>query len=83
LVGQEYELEHKLEGAQVGNTNAAKRLDHSDQVVSSGDTRNRLAKEHNISPAAVQRSADLYNSVKTIRENSDGEGGERESNKKA
>lgn len=65
LVGQEYELEHKLEGRPVQES-ASEKLDNNCQV--KGSTREKLAKEHGVSQGTVQRSADLYNSVKTISE---------------
>ena len=64
MVGQEYELEHKLEGRPPKESEARK-LPHSEGVKSS-ETAERLAKEHGVSRATVERSADLYNSVKII-----------------
>lgn len=71
LVGQEYELEKKLEGGD-GSNQYTKQLGQNDQVPHKdqvkGETRDRLAKEHGISPKAVQRSADLYKAHKAIGE---------------
>jgi len=52
LVGQEYELEKKLEGAQAGNLNASKQRPQNG-AVDPERTRERLAKEHGISKALV------------------------------
>jgi len=67
LVGQEYELEKKLEGGDKKSGEYKKTLGQNDQVIS-GETRNRIANEHNISPKTVQRSADLYKTVEAIKE---------------
>ncbi len=63
LIGQEYELEHKLEGRPVQES-ASEKLDNNCQV--KGSTREKLAKEHGVSQGTVQNAADLYNSVKII-----------------
>ncbi len=65
LIGQEYELEKKLEGGDKKSGEYKKSLGQNDQVIS-GETRNRIANEHNISPKTVQRSADLYKTVEAI-----------------
>ena len=62
LVGQEYELEKKLEGRPVTG-----KLRQSDAVVPER-TSERIAKEHNISRATVERSANLYKTVEAIKE---------------
>jgi ribosomal protein S27AE len=67
-IARQYELEKKVEGAPIGNVNASKQPDQNDQVNSPGETRARIAQEHNISPAKVQRSVDLGEAVKAVQE---------------
>lgn len=68
LVGQEYELEHRIEGRPKKEEPIAEKLGQSDQVKSPGETRDRLAQEHNISPKTVQRSHELYKTFQAVKE---------------
>lgn len=68
LVGQQLELEKKVEGGDKKSEEYKKSHGQSGHVVSSGLTRNRIAKEHNTSPRTVARSAELYNAVEAVKE---------------
>ena len=63
LVGQEYELEKKLEGRPKLDTEKLPQ----NEGVNSGETAERLAKEHNISRATVERSADIFKAYEQIK----------------
>ena len=62
MVGREAELERKLVGRPKSDT--AKMPQN--EAIDSERTRERLAKDHGVSTKTVERSADLYNSVKII-----------------
>lgn len=62
LIGQEYELEHKLHGGDRRSEGFQESKRQNDGL----NKAEQLAKEHGISPRTVERSADLYNSVKII-----------------
>lgn len=64
LIGKKYELEKKI-----GGRPATAKLDQIDHV-SEGSTREKVASKLNISPAAVQRSADLYKAHEDIKKRS-------------
>lgn len=59
-IAQEYELEKKLEGRPKKEKSTSGKLRQSDGVT--GETAERLAKEHNMSLRTVERSADLFRS---------------------
>ena len=53
LLGRRYNRAKKAQGAQAGNSNAAKQIDQIDPVVSTAE---KLATEHGVSPATVKRA---------------------------
>ncbi len=60
----EYELEKKLEGRPKKEKSTSGKLPQSDGVT--GETAERLAKEHNMSPRTVERSANLFRSHQAV-----------------
>jgi len=66
LVGQEYELEHKLHGGDRRSKTFEEKSKAQNEPLKS--TAEKIAEEHGVSRETVKRSADLYNSVKTISE---------------
>ena len=69
-IARQYELEKRVEGRpSITNGNEIDiKPDQNDQVNSPGGTRERIAQEHNISPARVQRSVNLGEAVKAVHE---------------
>jgi hypothetical protein len=71
LVGQEYELEKKV-GRGGGDRRSEEAIENqfpqSEGDDFSTETAERLAKEHNVSRATVERSADLYRSHQAVKE---------------
>jgi len=66
LVGQEYELEKKLTPPNPKGRNQYSEVGRQNDAEPQERTRERLAKDHGVSTKTVERSADLYNSVKII-----------------
>ena len=64
LVGQEYELEHKLHGGDRRSKTFEEKSKAQNEPLKS--TAEKIAEEHGVSRETVKRSADLYNSVKII-----------------
>jgi hypothetical protein len=60
LVGQEYELEKKLHGGDRKSEEFKESIPQNEGMISSTETAERLAKEHGLSRATVERSADLF-----------------------
>ena len=66
MVGQEYELEHKLHGGDRRSKTFEEKSKAQNEPLKS--TAEKIAEEHGVSRETVKRSADLYNSVKIIGE---------------
>ena len=64
MVGQEYELEHKLHGGDRRSKTFEEKSKAQNEPLKS--TAEKIAEEHGVSRETVKRSADLYNSVKII-----------------
>ena len=70
LLGREYELEKKVAwgGDRKSDTFKENQVPQSEGDDYSTETAERLAKEHNVSRATVERSADLYKSTQAVKE---------------
>ena len=63
LIGQEHELMKKLEGRPKSDTSELPQI----EAVIPMRTSEKIAREHGVSRATVERSADLYKALKVIR----------------
>ena len=66
LIGRRYNRAKKAVGAQPGNKSAAKQRDQTDPIVS-GDTAERLAKEHCVSAPTVKRAGKFAEAVEKVK----------------
>ena len=66
-MGQEYELEKKVHGGDRKSEEFRESSTQSEDLKPE-KTSERLAKEHSVSRATVERSADLYKTVESIKE---------------
>jgi len=61
-LAEEYELQKTLEGRPKEEEPISEKLPQNEGIIAPTETAERLAKEHGISRATVERSADLFRS---------------------